>query len=114
MNHVWSIAQPQIQYIERQNTLRYSENTTTIRGNIGCIVGSGQVIVILPNDTRIFIEEVLLYLRATRTLLTFKDICHSGYHVTTMCEEDIEYLHITISDGSGREHSRNFLSVVLV
>jgi hypothetical protein len=31
-----------------------------------------------------------------------------------MCEEDIEYLHITISDGSGREHYRNFLWVGLV
>jgi hypothetical protein len=90
------------------------ENTTTITCNTGCIVGSNQVIVILPNDIRIFIEEVLLYLRATHTLLMIKDICHSGYHVTTMCEEDVEYLHITISDGSGREHYRNFLWVGLV
>ena len=68
---------------------------TAIVGNNGHIVGSSQAIVVLPNGTRIFIEEAFLYPGATRTLLTFKDIRRSGYHVTTACVGGAEYLHIT-------------------
>jgi len=78
-----------------QTLLKRTENITTIVSNNGRIVGSGRAIVVLPNGTRIFIEEAFLYPGATRTLLTFKDIRRSGYHVTTACVGGAEYLHIT-------------------
>jgi len=54
--------------------------------------------VVLPDDTRIFIEEAFLYPGAERNLLTFKDIRRSGYHVSTACENGVEYLYLTESD----------------
>ena len=57
--------------------------------------------VVLPNNTSIFIEEAFLYPGAVRTLHTFKDIRRSGYHVTTACENVVEYLYITIADECG-------------
>ena len=80
-----------------QTLLKRTENITTIVGNNGRIVGSGRAIVVLPNGTRIFIEEAFLYPGETHTL-TFKDIRRSGYHVTTACVSGAEYLHITSTD----------------
>jgi hypothetical protein len=71
---------------------------TTIVGKNGRIVDSSRANVVLPYGTRIFIEEAFLYPGATRTLLTFKDIHRSGYHVTTACVSGVEYLHITTTD----------------
>ncbi|KAJ1280008.1 hypothetical protein BS78_04G199400 [Paspalum vaginatum] len=82
-----------------QTLQKKTENLTTIADSNGRIVGSDRAIVVLPNDTRIYIDEAFLYPGATRTLLTFKDIRRSGYHVTTACEGGAEYLHITTSDG---------------
>ncbi|KAJ1274356.1 hypothetical protein BS78_05G056400 [Paspalum vaginatum] len=88
-----------------------TENLTTIVGSNGRIVGSGRAIVVLPNDTRIYIDEAFLYPGATRTLLTFKDIrlpnsvlrnlfeASIRNSLTTACEGGAEYLHITASDG---------------
>jgi len=78
-----------------------TENITTIVGRNGHIVGSGRAMVVLPNNTSIFIEEAFLYPGGVRTLLTFKDIRRSGYHVTTACENGAEYLYITIEDECG-------------
>ena len=55
--------------------------------------------MVLPNDTRIFIDEAFLYPGAERNLLTFKDISRSGCHIiTTACESGTEYLDITESE----------------
>jgi hypothetical protein len=81
-----------------QTLLKRTKNITTIVGNNGRIVDSGRAIVVLPNGTRIFIEEAFLYPGATRTLLAFKDICRSGYHITTASVSGAEYLHITSTD----------------
>jgi hypothetical protein len=74
------------------------ENITTIVGRNGHIVGSGQAMVVLPNNTSIFIKEAFLYPGAVRNLLTFKDIRRSGYHLTTACENGAEYLYIMATD----------------
>jgi hypothetical protein len=42
---------------------------------------------------------VFLYPGAIHTLLTLKDIYHSGYHVTSTCEDGVEYLHIIVLGG---------------
>ena len=64
-----------------QTLQKRTENVITIARSNGRIVGSRQAIVVLPNNTRIFIEEAFLYPGAQRTLLTFKDIRRNGYHV---------------------------------
>jgi hypothetical protein len=46
--------------------------------------------MVLPNNTRIFIDEAFLYPGAERNLLTFKDTRRSGYHVTTATESGAE------------------------
>jgi hypothetical protein len=69
-----------------QTLRKQTENITTIAGSNGHIVGSGRAVVVLPNNTSIFIEEAFLYPGAVRTLLTFKDIRRSGYNIATACE----------------------------
>jgi hypothetical protein len=58
-------------------------------------------VVVLSNNTSIFIEKAFLYPGAVRTLLTFKDIRRSGYHLTTACENGAEYLYIMAADECG-------------
>jgi hypothetical protein len=84
-----------------QTQQKNTKNITTIVGRNGHIVGSGRAVVVLPNNTSIFIEEAFLYPGALRILLTFKDIRHSGYHVTTASENGAEYLYITAADECG-------------
>ena len=82
-----------------QTLQKRAENVLTIAGSNGRIVGSGRAVVVLPNDTRIFIDEAFLYPGAERNLLTFKDISRSGCHIiTTACESGTEYLDITESE----------------
>ena len=81
-----------------QTLQKRTENVLTIAGSNGRIIGSGRAVVVLPNDTRFFIDEAFLYPGAERNLLTFKDIRRSGYHITTACESSTEYLNITESE----------------
>ena len=83
-----------------QTLQKRTENVLTIAKSNGCIIGSGRAVVVLPNDTRIFIDEAFLYPEAERNLLTFKDIRRSGYHITTACERGTEYLNITESENT--------------
>jgi hypothetical protein len=80
-----------------QTLRKRTENLLTIAGSNGRVIGSGRAVVVLPNNTRIFIDEAFLYPGAERNLLTFKDICRSGYHVTTATESGAKYLYITMS-----------------
>ena len=81
-----------------QTLQKRAENVLTIAGSNGRIIGSGRAVVVLPNDTRFFIDEAFLYPGAERNLLTFKDIRRSGYHITTACESSTEYLNIMESE----------------
>ena len=84
-----------------QTPKKKTKNITTIVGRNGQFVGCGRAVVVLPNNTSIFIEEAFLYPEAVRTLLTFKDIRRSGYHVTPACENGVECLYIMIADECG-------------
>ena len=55
----------------------------TIAGRDAVIVGSGRTIIILPMDTQLVIEDAHLYPDSTRTLLSYKDISHNGFHIET-------------------------------
>jgi hypothetical protein len=48
---------------------RRSDNGLTIVGRDAMIVGSGRATITFPNHTQVTIEEVLLYLNSTRTLI---------------------------------------------
>jgi len=82
-----------------QTLQKRAENTLTIAGSNGRIIGYGRATVVLPNNTRITIDEAFLYPGAQRNLLTFKDIRRSGYHITTTTDSGTEYLYITESKG---------------
>ena len=49
----------------------------------------------LPNGTRLHIDDVLYSRKSTRNLLSFKDIRKNGYHIETMHEGNEECLYIT-------------------
>ena len=82
-----------------QTLQKRTENILTIAGSIGRIIGYGRATVVLPNNTRITIDEAFLYPGAQRNLLTFKDICRSGYHITTTIDSGTKYLYIMESKG---------------
>ena len=55
----------------------------TIAGRDAVIVGSGRATITLPMGTEIVIENALLYLDSTHTLLSFRDIWQNGIHIET-------------------------------
>jgi hypothetical protein len=70
-------------------------NILTIIGCNTCIVGSRKATIILPMGTQVIIENALLYLDSTRTLLTYRDIQKNGLHVVTHEEYNEKSLLIT-------------------
>ena len=54
--------------------------------------------ILLPNNTKIYINDALYSSRSRRNLLNFKDIRCNGYHIETINNENIEYLCITSHD----------------
>jgi hypothetical protein len=75
----------------------------TIAGRDATIVSSGQATITFPNGTQVMIEDVLLYLDSTRTLISFRDIRKSGLYVCTHEDNKEEFLLITKSSGYDHE-----------
>lgn len=73
-----------------------SASINTIAGNTKLIEGFGKAIIILPKGTKFVIDDALYSSKSQRNLLSFKDIRKNGYHIETMHERNVEYLHITI------------------
>jgi hypothetical protein len=67
------------------------------------IVGSGRATRMFPNGTQVMIENALLYLDSTHTLISFRDIRKSGLHVCIHEDNKEEFLLITKSFGYGHE-----------
>ena len=86
-------------------------NILTIAGSDAMIVGSGRATIILPMGTQITIEEALLYLDVTHTLLNYKDIRYNGIHVETHEENKEEFLLFTKDNGLGKETLEKVLSL---
>jgi hypothetical protein len=84
-----------------QTLIKRTGNILTIAGRDACIVGSSKATIILPIDTQITIENVLLYLDSTRTLLSYRDIHKNGLHIVTHEENNEESLLITKTNGDG-------------
>jgi hypothetical protein len=64
-------------------------------------VGTGQATIILSMGTHVTIENALLYLDSTHTLLSYRDICKNGLHVITHEENNEEFLHIIKKNRDG-------------
>jgi hypothetical protein len=74
-----------------------------IVGRDATIVDSGRATITFPSGTQVTIEDALLYLDSTRTLISFRDIRKSGLHVCTYKDNKDEFLLITKSSGYGHE-----------
>ena len=61
-------------------------NVSTIFGIANLIESFERTNIMLPNGTRFHINDALYYVKSTRNLLSFKDICRNGYHIGTMNE----------------------------
>jgi hypothetical protein len=66
----------------------------TISGISNLIEGSGRDYILLPEGTKLIINDALYYSKFRRNLLSFKDIRRNGYHIETMTENNIENLQI--------------------
>ena len=75
-------------------TLRKA-NVHTIFGPVEIIDGFENATIMLPNGTTLHIEDALLSTKTKRNLLSFKDVCHNGYHLETINENNNECLYIT-------------------
>ena len=49
----------------------------------------------LPNGTKLCIDDALYSSKSSRNLLSFKDIRYNGYHIETNNEGSEEFLYIT-------------------
>jgi hypothetical protein len=67
------------------------------------IVGSGRATITFLNGTQVTIEDILLYLNSTHTLISFRDIRKSGLYVCTHEDNKEEVLLITKSSGYDHE-----------
>jgi peptide/histidine transporter 3/4 len=83
----------------------------TISGSAKLIEGSGRAGIMLPCGTKININEALYSPKSQRNLLIFKDIRQNGYHIETICEDNLEYLNIT-KMSSGTKHVLEKLSAL--
>ena len=70
-------------------------NVTTISGTTTLIEGYGKAQIILPNGTKLVINDALYSSKSRRNLISFKDVRQNGYHLETMTENHTEYLCIT-------------------
>ena len=59
----------------------------TISGSSNIIEGSGKANIVLPNGTKLCIDETMYSSQSIRNLLSFKDIRCNNYHVETTNED---------------------------
>ena len=87
-------------------------NVNTICGTSNLIEGSDKACVVLPEGTKLIINDALYSSRSRRNLLSFKDIKRNGYHLETMTQNKIEYLQITSNRNEKKVHNeKNEMSI---
>jgi hypothetical protein len=69
-------------------------NIYIISGIGNLIEGFGRTCILLPEGTKLIINDALYSSKFRRNLLSFKDIRRNDYHIETMTENNIEYLQI--------------------
>jgi GAG-pre-integrase domain len=65
-----------------------------ISGISNLIEGSGRTYILLPEGTKLIINDALYSSKSKRNLLSFKNIRRNRYHIEIMTENNIEYLQI--------------------
>ena len=70
----------------------------TISGPTDLIEGMGKTNLVLPNGTKLVIENALFSPKSTRNLLSFKNIYHNGYDTQSKTIGNEKYLHIMSKD----------------
>ena len=70
-------------------------NVNTISGPVDLIDGYRRATIMLPCGTIFHINDALYSVRSRRNLLSFKNICHNGYHIDITYDNNKEYLYIT-------------------
>jgi hypothetical protein len=86
-----------------QTLTRRSGNVLTITRCDATIVGSRRATIMFLNGIQVMIDDALLYLDSTHTLISFRDIWKSGLHVCTYEDNKEEFLLITKSSRNGHE-----------
>ena len=66
-----------------QNLISCKANVNAILGSSNLIKGSWRAIIILPNGTKLCIDDALYSPKSRRNLLSFKDIHYNGYYIET-------------------------------
>jgi hypothetical protein len=84
-----------------QTLTKKTGNILTITGRDTCIVVSVKATIIIPMGTQVTIENTLLYLDSTHTLLIYRDIHKNELHIVTHEENNKESLLITKTNGDG-------------
>jgi hypothetical protein len=84
-----------------QTLTKRTGNILTIARRDACIVSSEKATIILLMGTQVTIENTLLYLDSTRTLLGYRYIRKNGLHIVTHEENNEEYLLITKTNEDG-------------
>ena len=78
-----------------QNLISCKANVNAILGSSNLIKGSRRAIIILPNGTKLCIDDALYSPKSRRNLLSFKDIHYNGYYIETNNKCNEEFLYIT-------------------
>ena len=79
-----------------QNLILCKANVNTISSSSNLIEGSGRAIIMLPNCTKLCIDDALYSSKSRRNLLSFEDIRYNGYPIETNNEGNEEFLYTTI------------------
>jgi hypothetical protein len=86
-----------------QTLTRRTKNILTIARCDTDIVSYGQATIVLHMGTQVTIENALLYLDSTRTLLSYRDIHKNRLHVVTHEENNEEFLYIIKKNEDGHD-----------
>jgi hypothetical protein len=98
-----------ISFVQRKNNMIEGSSRATISIRDECLVethintifcisnlieGSGRAYILLPEGTKLIINDALYSSKFRRNLLSFKDIRRNSYHIETMTKNNIENLQI--------------------
>lgn len=67
----------------------------TITGTTKVMQQFGKASITLPNGMALLINKAVYNPKATRNLISFRDVRENSFHITTAVSNDIEYLYIT-------------------
>ena len=79
----------------------------TISGSTNLIEGFGRSNITLHSGTMFINDNVLLFTKSMRDLLSFKDIQLNGYHIETINNNVIKHIYIISNDFTRKKYLKN-------